>query len=200
MDELELPDLTSVTLAVRDGITLRNFATGDAAEVYAVVRRNIEHLHFMHWADPNYSYDAAAEFVVRSAANAASGESLSLGMFSGDEFIGSIGFVKFDTKSRRTEIGYWIDSNFEGKGIVTDAAATLVQFAFDELGMNRIEIRCIADNIRSSAVARRLGFRQEAHLREYEIRNGRVYDYLTFGLIRSDLPAGSTRPQIVNQT
>lgn len=190
MDAIGLPDLTAVDLSVREGIRLRNFKPEDAEAVYDAVRRNVDHLHFMHWITPDYSLDSAREFVERSLENAASGESLSLGLFHDESFIGSVGFVKFDTKSRRTEIGYWIDAGFEGKGIVMDAVRTLIDFAFGALNMNRIEIRCVVENTRSAAVAERLGFRQEAYLREHEIRNGRPLDYLTFGLLRSDLPAG----------
>lgn len=191
MSETGLPDLTAVSIAVREGITLRNFRPEEADAIFEVVQRNIAHLHFMHWASPDYSLDSARDFVERSARNAAAGDSLSLGLFSSDEFIGSVGYVTFDTNARKTEIGYWIDAGFEGKGIVTDAVRCLVDFAFEQLRMNRIEIRCISENERSAAVAKRLGFRQEAHLREYEIRNGRAYDYLTFGLLRSDRAAGN---------
>lgn len=197
MDEAKLPDLTSIEFVVRNAVTLRSFTVGDAEAIYEAVKRNTAHLHFMHWITPDYSLDSAREFIERSVASAGSGESVSLGLFEDGKFIGSIGYVNFDTVNRRTEIGYWIDSAFEGKGIVSEAARRLIEFAFVGLGMNRIEIRCLAENVRSAAVASRLGFRQEAHLREYEIRNGRAHDYLTFGLLRSDVTgAGCDEPAV----
>jgi ribosomal-protein-serine acetyltransferase len=187
MDELKLPDLTNVGLAVREGIVLRSFTHDDAIAIFEAVKRNTGHLHFMHWITPDYSVESAREFVGRSVTNAASGESLSLGLFAEGDFIGSVGFVRFDVGNRRTEVGYWVDSAFEGRGIIRDAVSVLIGFAFSELGMNRIEIKCVAENVRSATVARRLGFRQEAHLREYEFRDGKPYDYFTFGLLRSDI-------------
>ena len=184
--ELELPDLTRLSIDLGDGLVLRNFRAEDADSVYQRVISNSEHLHFMDWLTPEYSERSAREFIGSSIKSAAECESLSLGIFSDDEFIGSIGFVHFDKKSRRTEIGYWLDKGFEGKGIASKACSRLIDLAFDELKMNRVEIRCVADNNRSAAVPQRLGFKQEAYLREHEIRDGKLNDYLVFGILRSE--------------
>lgn len=89
-------------------------------------------------------------------------------------------------KALKTEIGYWIDREEQGKGIVSAATVKLIAFAFDTIGINRIEIRCAADNRRSAAIPRRLGFQQEGCLRQSEFRNGRLRDFLVFGLIKSE--------------
>jgi ribosomal-protein-serine acetyltransferase len=54
------------------------------------------------------------------------------------------------------------------------------------LGMNRIEIRCSAENIRSAAIPKRFGFTQEGRLRQRELRQERLHDFLIFGLLRSE--------------
>src|SRR5688500_4233546 len=140
----------------------------------------------MHWMTAEYSLKMAEEFIERSRENAKKGEALSLGIFQNEEFIGAIGFVGFDGLVRKTEIGYWIDGEAEGKGIVSRATRALIEFAFTDLSMNRIEIRCSTDNARSAAVPRRLGFIQEARLRQSEMRNNALQDFYIFGLLRSD--------------
>ncbi|MFT3744900.1 MAG: GNAT family protein [Pyrinomonadaceae bacterium] len=184
--DLTLPDLTAVELDLGNRVVVRNFKDSDAEDIFATVHRNIDHLHFMHWIKPDYSLNDAFEFLERSKNNAEKGESLSLGIFADDAFIGSIGFVHFEMAARRTEIGYWIDAAFEGTGVISRACERLIDYAFNDLGMNRIEIRCSAENMRSAAIPKRFGFKKEAHLRQQELRQGRLHDFLIFGLLRSE--------------
>jgi ribosomal-protein-serine acetyltransferase len=143
-------------------------------------------MEFMHWMTPDYSISSAEEFVTRSIAAAASKTSLGFGIFRDAHFIGSIGFNQFDWQSKRTEIGYWIDKGEEGKGIVTRSCERLIGYAFDDLNMNRVEIRCSTENIRSAAIPERLGFQKEGVLRRAEMRNGRLQDFSVYGLLADD--------------
>jgi RimJ/RimL family protein N-acetyltransferase len=64
-------------------------------------------------------------------------------------------------------LGYWLRTSATGQGFMTEAAQLLVDFAFTSLQANRIEISCDEENKASAAVARRLGFEQEARLRNH---------------------------------
>lgn len=169
-----------------DGIRLRRFQESDAQAIFQAVKSNVQHLHFMQWLTPDYSIDSAKEFLERSARAAENGETVGFGIFRGDRFIGSIGFVYIDRLARKTEIGYWLVADEEGKGIISKAARCLIDWAIDVEGMNRIEIRCSALNHRSAAVPRRLGFTQEANLRQSEFRSGKLCDFYVFGLLASE--------------
>lgn len=182
-----IPDLSGVFLTIDAEITLRQVRADETDAVYETVIANTDRLlEFMHWMTRDYSLEMANEFVERSGISAKKGESLSLGIFRNGKFIGAIGFVGFDVLVRKTEIGYWIDAEAEGGGIISRATKALIDYAFIELSMNRIEIRCAASNRRSAAVPRRLGFTEEARLRRSEIRNGKLQDFYVFGLLRSD--------------
>ena len=172
---------------VTDEIVLRAFTLNDAEQVFAIVMKNSDHLRpFMHWMVPDYSLRSAKEFISQSIAGLADRKSLALGIFRRNDFIGSIGFVNFDWNSKKTEIGYWISEDEEGKGIVTEACRLLIDHAFHELGMNRIEIRCSAENVRSAAIPERLGFVREGVLRQAEFRDGRLHDFNLYGLLASE--------------
>lgn len=178
-------------------VLVRQWQPGDADAIYAAVSQNYEHLReFMHWAKPDYSIDDARQFLEASVASAVEGRSLGFGIFRGADVIGSIGFVKFDHKVRCTEIGYWIAGSEQGRGIITQACRALVEHAFEVMNMNRIEIRCAVENVRSSAVAERLGFTKEGTLRQSEIRNGRLLDFNIYGLLAKDWQ--NTREAIEN--
>ena len=62
----------------------------------------------------------------------------------------------------------------------------MIDYAFEEMDMNRVEIRCSAENVRSAAVPERLGFKKEGLLRQAEVINGRPHAFLVFGLLAED--------------
>jgi ribosomal-protein-serine acetyltransferase len=170
-----------------DEVILRTFRQGDAEEVFRTVDRNRLHLQtYMHWMTAEYSRASAAEFITNSIATVRAREGLSLGIFRSETLIGSIGFVHFDWKARKTEIGYWIDRAEEGKGIVSAGCKLLIEYAFGVLDLNRIEIRCSSENIRSAAIPERFGFKREGVLRQAEFRNGKLHDFNIYGLLAAE--------------
>lgn len=62
------------------------------------------------------------------------------------------------------EIGYWVRSGEENRGVVTEAVAAITRVAFEIESFDRLEIRCDPENRPSSRVAEKLGFRHDATL------------------------------------
>ncbi|MBD5098019.1 MAG: GNAT family N-acetyltransferase [Clostridiales bacterium] len=82
--------------------------------------------------------------------------------------------------------GYTISSEFTGKGYATEGAKLTIQYAFEELGMNRIEGRFLDDNIASQRVGDKLGYVRDGVLRDYVFKNGRYHDVIFSSILRSD--------------
>ncbi|MFN6963304.1 MAG: GNAT family N-acetyltransferase [Pyrinomonadaceae bacterium] len=172
---------------IDDQTTMRAFCKEDAEAIYACVIRNRDHLSpFMHWMTPDYSFESARRFVDEGRRAVAERAGLSLGIFRAGEFVGSAALVYIDHISRKTEIGYWIDRMYEGRGLVSAACCVLIEYAFGELEMNRVEIRCATENVRSSAIPERLGFTLEGVLRQVEMRGGRLHDFAIYGLLADE--------------
>jgi RimJ/RimL family protein N-acetyltransferase len=82
-------------------------------------------------------------------------------------------------------IGYWLARPARGRGIVTRAVVLLCRYAFDELGLARLELIADPDNAASQRVAEKAGFRREAVLRSHILHpDGRRRDSVMFGLVR----------------
>lgn len=174
-------------LKVDDKIELRPYVEKDAEELFAAVTANFEHLRpFLHWVTPDYSLEGARRFIEQSQKETAEKKRQGFGIFYNEKLVGSIGFVNFSWDSRRTEIGYWIAKDFEGKGIITKSCMTLINYAFDELELNRIEIRFATENIRSCGIPERLGFKLEGILRQALWRHTRLYDVAFYGLLKEE--------------
>ena len=172
---------------IDENIELRTLTEADTEAVFASVSENFEHLRaFMHWMVDDYSLKHAQDFIAESIESSAEKKSCGFGIFRNGRLIGSIGFVNFEWKARRTELGYWVANSEEGKGIITKASRILIDHAINEWKMNRIEIRCSALNARSAAVPERLGFTKEGVLRQCEFRNGRLHDFNIYGLLAKE--------------
>ncbi|MCF2527025.1 GNAT family N-acetyltransferase [Yinghuangia soli] len=76
--------------------------------------------------------------------------------------VGGVMFVSVDTATGEAEIGVWVETAAEGRGLVTRAAALLIDWGFRERGLRRIVWHTLSDNKRGIAVAQRLGFTFEA--------------------------------------
>ena len=79
-----------------------------------------------------------------------------------------------------------INRNYWGNGLVTEAAAALVDFAFRKMKVNRIEAGTIVEHRASQRVLEKLGFKLEGVLRQRELIKGRFPDVTMYSLLRSD--------------
>lgn len=104
-----------------------------------------------------------------------------------DQFAGVIGFKASDRPNKRTEIGYWMGTEFQHKGIMTRCVKTLCDRAFNEMDINRIQIRCAVNNTPSSAIAKRLGFSFEGIERDGELlSSGEFTNIEVYSLLKRD--------------
>ena len=90
------------------------------------------------------------------------------------QFVGCVHFENLDYPNARAEMRLWLGAPYRGRGIAADAGAMAVKFAFDELGLHRLEAYPAADCARSSALLKRLGFTCEGKLR-HAVREGAVW-------------------------
>jgi ribosomal-protein-serine acetyltransferase len=102
------------------------------------------------------------------------------------KFAGLVGFKDADRVNNKIEIGYWLIEKMTGKGIVTAATRKMVNLAFRNMNMNRVQIRCGVGNSKSSAIPRRLGFKFEGIERGGECHNHSYIDLEVYSLLKKE--------------
>jgi ribosomal-protein-serine acetyltransferase len=102
------------------------------------------------------------------------------------EIAGTIGLHFIDWNNKKTEIGYWLGKEFSGKGIMTESCRALLHYVFDELKLNRVEIRAIKENTKSRAIPEKLGFKEEGILRQSAYNHGHPVNSIVYGIIRDE--------------
>jgi RimJ/RimL family protein N-acetyltransferase len=103
--------------------------------------------------------------------------------------LGAIALVNFSWRDGRAETGYWLAQEARGHGYVTRAVRLLVRWGFDELQLQRIELKADPQNLESQRVAERCGFSREGHLRSHTVvlHSGERRDSLIYGLLPGEL-------------
>jgi RimJ/RimL family protein N-acetyltransferase len=96
--------------------------------------------------------------------------------------IGSCGARMDEPGADEAELGYEIHPDLWRNGYATEAGRAMVRFAFDELGVSRMRSWCIAENVGSAAVLRKVGFHQTERRKDAEFFKGRHWDTLRFEL------------------
>jgi ribosomal-protein-serine acetyltransferase len=167
-----------------EGVELRSLEPEDAEAVYAVIDANRDHLRrWFPWVDPTVSPAETRDFIERSRASETDVEAVGIWVDGG--CAGSIG-MRVDALSNHGEIGYWLAKSFEGRGLVTKGCRALIDHGLHELGLHRIVIQAAPDNARSRAVAERLGFTEEALLREAGLAARGYHDLVVYGLLEHE--------------
>ncbi len=172
---------------VEDKIIMRFASERYAEEVYSAVKENYEHLsEWMPWATKDYSVNSAKEFIKLNLQRYAENELCDYFIFQDDKFVGTIGFNRPDIVNSSVEIGYWLDKNHTGRGIITKCCREIVDYAFGELELNRIVIRCATGNKKSQAIPERLGFKKEGISRQAEKLNDKFVDLIIYSMLKED--------------
>jgi len=171
------------------GARLRLLEERRAPEVFAAVDRDRLYLReWLPWVGANGTLDDSVEFIRKAVQQFADNEGLSAGIWCDGDFAGAIGTHAIDWTNRKVELGYWIASRFQGRGLVTDACRALLVHCFAEWKLHRVEIHCATGNRRSCAIPERLGFRLEGVLREAHLLNGRYHDLNVYAMLESEWP------------
>jgi ribosomal-protein-serine acetyltransferase len=166
-------------------LTIRGPLPGDGESIRAAVLESIEELRpWMPWAVDVLDEEAYETRVRQGQLKFLAREDLWLILLlkENNRLVGTSGLHRIDWDVPKFEIGYWVRTSFARKGYITEAVAGITQFATEELGARRVEIRCDALNERSAAVPRRLGFVHEATLKHdarhhltHQLRNTMIF-------------------------
>lgn len=97
-----------------------------------------------------------------------------------------IGFHQVDWDNRSTSIGCWIGEKHQGRGVATNSCRALMDIAFHEYHLNRVEIQCAVTNHRSRSIPEKLGFVLEGCRREAEWLYDHFVDHAVYGMLSRD--------------
>ena len=187
MESLELPLTT-------DRLRLRSYRETDAEAHLPIYSR--EDVSRFLLQDPWTAKVAETEIAKRLPRTGLETESRALALvietadgldsLEGSRLVGDIALWLEEGSDEKAEIGWILDPAASGHGFATEAAIAVLNVAFDHYGLHRVFAQMYSRNTASANLARRIGMREEAHLRKDWWSKGEWTDTLIFGMLASD--------------
>ena len=169
-----------------DRLLLRKIQPCDAMDMYEYACRP-ETSEYLTWEKhPYYSY--TVELISFFQREYAQGRYFDFAVVLKDEnkMVGTVGFTSFDDKNRTAEVGYVINPSYHGRGIAPEALSVVINFAFCELGINRVEAKYIVGNTPSLRVMEKCGMTHEGIQRQKMIIKGVARDIGVCSILKSE--------------
>ena len=172
---------------VTDEIELRLIEHCHAEEIFGVVDANRKYLRqWMPWLDHSKSSADITAYIETTLRQYAEGKGFQAGIWVGSRFCGTIGHHPINWEHRSTALGYWLDADYQGRGIVTKCCRAIVDDAFARLKLHRVVIRVAVENRRSRAIPERLGFSLEGIARHGQWLYDRFLDIAIYSMLETE--------------
>jgi RimJ/RimL family protein N-acetyltransferase len=175
-------------------LVLRAFAPADAPLVEALAGE-VEVAQTTNLPHP-YPPGAAVEWIEAGQHAAAQGQRYPFAIVrhADGALLGGI-TLWLTSEHQRGELGYWVGRPYWGQGYATEAAARVVAYAFEELGLRRVTAQALRYNRASTRVMEKVGMLHEGTLRQHIYHWGAFKDVDVYGVLRPDaaVAGGSAR-------
>ena len=175
------------TILVSNEILLERIEVRDAPTIFYAIDQNRSHLgRWLPFVDPTKEISDSETYIRNVILHRDETFNEVYTIWFKGEFAGNIGFHNTDRVNEKTEIGYWLIARMTGNGIITRSCRVLIEFAFEQMRMNRITIRCAIGNAASEKIPTRLGFSFEGIERSGERYHNLFLDLKIFSLLKKE--------------
>lgn len=157
----------------------------DAPKLYRLIQENREHLKtWLGWVDSINSIQDTKHYIKVVQSKMIEGLGFQSSVWVRGELAGLIGFHNFSKQNRSVSMGYWFGKKYQNQGIAIRGTKALVEYAFNQWDIQRIEIRCATENYRSQGIPEKLGFQKEGSLREVEWLYDHYVDHHVYRMLK----------------
>ena len=161
-----MSELPYEIIAINPRLRLRQLQLADAERVFSLVDADREYLaKYLPWADKTTEVEHSRDFIKLMLDRRESGDEYGYGIEYDGMIIGHTSIMHLKDRDV-PEIGYWIGSDYQDKGIMTVVILELTDFTFHTLNRNEAIIRAEPDNIGSNRVAEKCGYHRDGEIVE----------------------------------
>tara|TARA_B100000575_G_scaffold293988_1_gene307414 strand:- start:13684 stop:14271 length:588 start_codon:yes stop_codon:yes gene_type:complete len=155
---VQIPD----AVRVEPSLLLRIARLEDAKELYSLVEKNRVYLReWLPWLDDAESIEDEIDFIKDQQKRASLKKGCLFLIELENDIVGTVSLNSIDLGNLTGWIGYWLDKDHSGRGIMTKSVAAIVDVLLVSCGFNRIVIEVGENNPSSLAIPKRMGFRNE---------------------------------------
>lgn len=166
---------------------LRLLELRHAEDLFLLTDKSRKHLtEWLPWVNFTKEVSDSKAYIEVTLQQFGNRDGFQAGIWYKGELAGVIGLHGINWANKSTSIGYWLGEDYQGKGLMTSACQSVIDYCFNELELKRIEIRVATENHKSQAIPKRLGFQKEGCIRSAEFLHDRYVDHYIYGLLNED--------------
>ena len=174
-------------IRIDEHIKLQQTSPEHAEGLLKAVDQNRDHLsRFLPWVGNMQEVTDFDQYIQYCMDLYDQQQEISFVILSDQTIVGRIGLHHINQQNKSAAIGYWLNRDMEGEGIISRSCRQIIDLAFNELGLNRIEIKAAVENTKSQAIPERLGFQREGISRQSEFVNGIFLDLVVFSMLKEE--------------
>jgi ribosomal-protein-serine acetyltransferase len=179
--------MTPLIIQINDFLVLESNHLSHVEENYALINNNRAYLkQWLTWVDKIQTLGDSINYITAAIQKTEQQTDYGFVIKYNGSIVGRMGLHFIDAINKTGTIGYWIAEGFQGKGIITECCKAIINFGFTELNLQRIEIKCATQNLKSKAIPERLNFKQEGILRQAEFLNNQWTDLYLYSLLKEE--------------
>lgn len=174
-------------IAVDETLELRTYELADAPLLHQLIQDNDAHLRqWLPWLDQRAELKDVRAFISHVQMGQLAQRNYYFGIWHKGQLVGEIANMETTRVHKSAHLGYWLIVSAQGQGIMRRCMRRMIDFVFEELDLNRIQVHVAPGNARSLVLPRKLGFTEEGRLRQVEWLYDHFVDHIVFGLLRSE--------------
>jgi RimJ/RimL family protein N-acetyltransferase len=187
-----IPQLAELDLVLETPrLRLRPFTEADVDDIWPVVS-NPDFPKMMSWA-AHTNRSETVGFVRAVTKGLEQNAGVVWAIEHEQRVIGSVGldamvFAMRALRIDRAELGFWLAPEHWNKGFMTEAADAVMRYAFHTIGLHKVTVGCISENVASRRVIEKLGFRYVGRLEDDVWRDGKWHSLLRYELTAAEWP------------
>ncbi len=169
---------------------IRRYRIDDVASLYEALRVSLSEIStWMPWCHAGYSMEDSAVWVFSRDLVWRENQEYDFVIYDRQDeaFVGAVGLNQINRLNQMANLGYWVSSQYTGRGAATEGTQLAARFGFEVLGLQRIEILVAHGNQASQRVAMKAGASREGILRNRLQLHGKAHDAVLFSLLKEDL-------------
>lgn len=158
-----------------------------APQLFAAIDNNRIHLsRFLPWVADMQTVADLKEYLKNAEILCQQKKEASFAIIFEGVAVGRIGLHHLNMQNKMGAIGYWLNKDAQGKGIMLKSCKAVINYGFRDLGLHRIEIKAAVNNLKSQAIPVKLNFVAEGTLRQAEFVNNQFLDLFLYSMIRDE--------------
>lgn len=174
---------------IDENVAVRKFSEDDVQELYLLMMSSREHLKvWLNWFHDSYSIEDVLYYIHHSidVIRRNDGKPTVFAITFQGRIAGTINFHTIDRYNQSASLGYWIGKSYAGKGIMAQTFQFMLKYGFENLSLNRIEVRVAEGNKRSRILPEKNHFTKEGVIREAEWLHNRYVNHVVYGLLKKE--------------